>query len=388
MENKEYDMRERVAVVIPYYHSELTKYEKISFQNCISVLGRYPIILLIPQKIPKEKYPSKTGLHFEIVSDSYFESVESYNQLMVSMEFYQLFNKYEYILIFQLDAFVFSDSLMKFCDMGYDYIGAPWINGVKYLKNKDRGVYYVGNGGLSLRKVISFLRVLDNENIKHINIHEDLFWAIHDSEEFQVAPVDVALKFSIEKHVQKCFRLNSNKIPFGCHAWEKYDFEFWNPFFQDMGYDIGSDVIGGYDMKCCNETDYHYLDLDKEIIGRHITELICEKKIATICIFGAGEMGKECCWLLQRSKICSMVVVDNNPQLYKKRLWDKEIVSPEILKPMKMDVFIIIAVNQAKKDLLSQVENYGYMYGENVIFYEELIKEFIIANNYRKGKGL
>ena len=387
MENRECEMRERVAVVIPYYHSVLTEYEKISFQNCVNVLGRYPIILLIPEKMPKDKYPSKTGLFFEIVSDSYFESVETYNQMMVSTDFYKLFIHYEYILIFQLDAFVFSDALMQFCDMGYDYIGAPWINGVKYLRNTDRGVYFVGNGGLSLRRVVSFLKVLDNEKIKNINIHEDLFWAIHDSEQFRVAPIDIALKFSFEKHVRKCFYLNGNKFPFGCHAWEKYDFGFWKPFFQHMGYNIETDIIDGNDVKCCNETDYHYLDVDKEIIDRRITEII-EKIFTTVCIFGAGDMGKECCWLLRKCKGYNTVVVDNNSQLHKKRLWNMEIMPPEILNPMKKDVFIIIAVDQAKKEILSQVENYGYMYGQNVIFYEQLIQDFIIADNNRKDKGL
>lgn len=44
---------------------------------------------------------------------------------MLSAEFYDRFAAYEYVLIYQLDAFVFADRLAEFCQMGYDYIGAP-----------------------------------------------------------------------------------------------------------------------------------------------------------------------------------------------------------------------------------------------------------------------
>lgn len=44
---------------------------------------------------------------------------------MLEADFYRRFGKYKYMLIYQLDAFVFSDKLLDFCEMGYDYIGAP-----------------------------------------------------------------------------------------------------------------------------------------------------------------------------------------------------------------------------------------------------------------------
>ena len=35
------------------------------------------------------------------------------------------FLEYQYMLIYQLDAFVFEDKLDYFCELGYDYIGIP-----------------------------------------------------------------------------------------------------------------------------------------------------------------------------------------------------------------------------------------------------------------------
>lgn len=211
-------IKEKVAVVVPYYHSDLSEYEKISLQNCLNILGNYPIVILLPECISGERIISHNNVEYEIVPDSWLESVDSYNQMMVSKEFYHRFTQYEYILIFQLDAFVFSDLLGQFCDMEYDYIGAPWINGVKDLSLKGKGVYFVGNGGLSLRRISAFMNILNKEAISHIDVHEDFFWSKHDSRQFRVASEDVALKFAFEKNVRKCFRLSNYNIPFGCHA--------------------------------------------------------------------------------------------------------------------------------------------------------------------------
>jgi hypothetical protein len=27
-----------------------------------------------------------------------------------------------------------------------------------------------------------------------------------------------------------CFELNGRKLPFGCHAWQRYDRGFWEPY--------------------------------------------------------------------------------------------------------------------------------------------------------------
>jgi hypothetical protein len=39
-----------------------------------------------------------------------------------------------------------------------------------------------------------------------------------------------ALKFGFEQHPQLCYELNNQQLPFGCHAWEKYDYEFWEKY--------------------------------------------------------------------------------------------------------------------------------------------------------------
>jgi hypothetical protein len=36
-----------------------------------------------------------------------------------------------------------------------------------------------------------------------------------------------ALEFAFERYPRKCFKLNNHNLPFGVHAWEKYDKSFW-----------------------------------------------------------------------------------------------------------------------------------------------------------------
>jgi len=38
------------------------------------------------------------------------------------------------------------------------------------------------------------------------------------------------VSFSFEVGPKHCFEKNNQTLPFGCHAWAKYDREFWKPY--------------------------------------------------------------------------------------------------------------------------------------------------------------
>jgi hypothetical protein len=67
----------------------------------------------------------------EILIKDFLKMFLTYSQLLMSKEFYELFIEYDYIIIYQLDCFVFKDSLENWLYTGFDYIGAPWVDGVK-----------------------------------------------------------------------------------------------------------------------------------------------------------------------------------------------------------------------------------------------------------------
>jgi len=263
----------KVVVVIPFYKSDLTAYERIALQQCFKVLNQHHVIAIKPAglTLPPEvtDYPFSEVVDFE---DTYFKNVQSYNRLMLSADFYKKFLSFEYILIYQLDAFVFKDELIYWCDQGFDYIGAPWIKEVPYsfFKSIKRNIqYYIhtrydvqknglpslkqfeyktGNGGFSLRRTRKFYDLCTkfSDKINYYNgrehhlYNEDVFWSVEVNRKrkhLKIPDYKRALKFSIEFHPQRAFIINKGQLPFGCHAWD-LTLDFWRPVFAEFGYNI------------------------------------------------------------------------------------------------------------------------------------------------------
>ena len=123
-------MKNNIVVVIPVYKTFVTKVDIASLKQCLKVLNKYHICLICHTKLDLSGYKScfldnQVDFCVRYFDEQYFDSVRSYNTLMLSADFYRSFRKYQYMLIYQLDAFVFEDQLEYWCNKGYDYIGAP-----------------------------------------------------------------------------------------------------------------------------------------------------------------------------------------------------------------------------------------------------------------------
>ena len=148
---------QEVVVVIPIYKPVPDKLEKLSFEQCINVLP-YPISIVAPTSLDVSYYKQKSKQIFiQRFDDDFFTSINSYNKLLLSKIFYKRFENFNYMLIHQLDAYVFKDELAFWCSNGYDYIGAPWFED---FKDKGEELWKVGNGGFSLRNIKSATKVL------------------------------------------------------------------------------------------------------------------------------------------------------------------------------------------------------------------------------------
>ena len=368
-----------VGIVIPYYHSELTELEKIAFSQCIKIFGNYPIILLIPNHMKKENLLKK-GVIIETVPDEWLCSVSSYNQMMLNIEFYKRFKKYQYILIYQLDAFVFCDKLQEMCGLGYDYIGAPWLYGYFHYVSAHKCVYRVGNGGFSLRKVGSFIRLLEKEGDMDSRSNEDFSYAVLDSEDFKIAPLRVALQFSFEREVRKCFRLNGKKIPFGCHAWEKYDFDFWRPYIEAQGYEVAA--IDCYTRNEDGSLEDLYRKLrdisffweniyDEDFLQDALSNLFL-KPVDSYIIWGAGYRGGLLCKMLRDARQPVKYIIDSDVALKGKNVEGYEIRNS--LESIIMDhTGVIIAIGKYGTEVAEQLNQKGFIYREDYIFLEDII---------------
>ena len=63
------------------------------------------------------------------------------------------------------------------------------------------------------------------------------FWGLganYTDKLFKVPPNYQALKFSFEAMPSYLYKLNNNVLPFGCHAFEKYESDFWKIIFEKI----------------------------------------------------------------------------------------------------------------------------------------------------------
>lgn len=114
------------AVVVTFVWRDLRSMEKMALKIGLVRLGRHPFAIVHPVSYSidgiKQKYPHVMDVP---MADEHFVSVDSYNEMMLSPDFYRRFQVYDFMLIYQLDAFVFRDELDEWVAKDYDYIGAP-----------------------------------------------------------------------------------------------------------------------------------------------------------------------------------------------------------------------------------------------------------------------
>lgn len=278
-----------VCIVIPVYQDleKLSPFEIISLTQCLRILPSYPIVLAGPARIRWQAYEAffkkeEVPFKFKIFGHHFFLGIGGYSRLLLSPKFYRSFINYDYILIHQTDAFVFKDELRAWCDSGVHYIGAPWFGNFSH-EDESATLTGVGNGGFSLRNVKAHLRVLhsfsylsrkkDNwskrmstnpRGLRKVRQYigfaldlvvrnntfwllnsfrgfEDQFWSLVAPKNFpwfKIPSTQEAMAFSIEMQPRRMFAMSNGQLPFGCHAWWKYDLEFWKPYIESFGYQL------------------------------------------------------------------------------------------------------------------------------------------------------
>lgn len=249
-----------VIVVIPIYQKLLSFSESASLANTVEKFSAYPIAFVRPEGLDitdlKNQYPQVQEI---IVSSQWLglqAGIAGYNKMMMSVEFYDLFKDYEYMLICHSDAWVFRDKLAYWCNKGYDHVAAPWPARPRYtrfplkqylqlrtflkphktiLRHQKLG--HIGNGGFSLRRVSVFregcIQYADiiQEMLYGEDPHaEDIFWALFPKG-IHVPSAEDALNFAFDTKPELSYKLNGSKLPMACHGFNKADrIRFWKMF--------------------------------------------------------------------------------------------------------------------------------------------------------------
>lgn len=279
----------KVVVVIPIYKEVLSTEEIISYTRCCRILKGYPISIITYASLDYSFYKKIAidygiQLNIELFDDNFFKSVHGYNMLMLSECFYERFIQYEYMLIYQLDAYIFEDKLLLWCDKGYDFIGAPLLED-KYGWENKYIIPHSNNGGFSLRRIrycldflsykgpllkfksiyaiqkcelknsklknliLSFIKAIGYHNtvgyfVNKTYYNEDLLFCLtfdvgiswinvplHNYETYihpQLPSAKESAAFSLERF-PKFFVEKYGKFPMGCHAWHK-NIDYWKNY--------------------------------------------------------------------------------------------------------------------------------------------------------------
>ena len=364
----------KVAVVIPIYKEELDDLEKISLAQVRKVLKNYPIIFIAPEG-KKFSYlePNESLIRFPA---QYFQGIETYSRLLLQPFFYEPFKIFEYMLIYQLDAFVFYDALRDFCEFGYDYIGAAWPyyawNGKKLEGKTPR----VGNGGFSLRKIAACHKLLKEVSVLPgyqftLGVfNEDTFFSlagILKDIDFSVAPVEVANLFSMEWYPDHHVKKLHGDLPFGCHGWTKFSADFYVELFARLGYDLRP---FRNQMKTDDYELYYPFNLRKIALirlirrinsGQPILKYLPTKNFSSVRVVKSfGSM-----------KILSGVLEEENSLVDKIFTYEENNLQGLICNLSRESLpHLIIAVNFNDEPLIQAIEDKGLTYGEHFILFQ------------------
>lgn len=282
-------MTKQCIIIIPIYKKSITEDEQSSLVQCCNILQKYNICFVVPEGLECSEYKKiisefNINCSFRFFAKEHFENLVSYSKFMLDKNFYKEFLDYEYMLIYQLDAWVFRDELQKWCNKSFDYIGAPWFERYDCADNNSSFLPKSGNGGFSLRNIKNFYKTLmiyeenfKEKRIKPINkiykkpgfinfiLHffkivkmyyskkntysyiletqnEDTVIANYFeifNKNFKIATASEAIAFSFEVLPERLFEMNNNKLPFGCHAFKKYGWGFWKEYIY-----IGENIDG------------------------------------------------------------------------------------------------------------------------------------------------
>jgi len=276
------------VVVIPIYKDNPSPTECASIRQTFRILGKHDIVFVTHKDCVLDEYKkivdSDEGMmRTEFFNKGYFDSTAHYSDLCFSEEFYLRFKDYEYMLICQTDAWVFRDELDYWCKQGYDYIGAPIY--FPYNETHFTDIFFgVGNGGFCLRKISHCLKIVRHDRNKTLlkplalvrmywyyfryneaftknifkrisligkmlakclgfsntaqffirnHVNEDMLfgtWATQSwgLEDCNIPDELTAARFSMELNAPKLYKRLGNKLPFGCHAFEKWNYnDFW-----------------------------------------------------------------------------------------------------------------------------------------------------------------
>lgn len=143
------DLRNQTVVVIPVYRSRPSPSEIVSLRQCGKIFASRDVVILAPKHLDlgayRELLPRSADLPVEM---HWMSDISAYNRMMISPLVFSALDGYTHMILHEPDAIVLRDEIDYWCKQPFDYIGAPWFEGLANAA-ADAPVIGVGNSGFS-----------------------------------------------------------------------------------------------------------------------------------------------------------------------------------------------------------------------------------------------
>ena len=337
------------------------------------------------------------GGRVEYFENRYFRSNHTYSELMLLPEFYKRFSDYDFMLVYQLDAFVFSDRLNEFCMLGYDYIGAPMK---RWEENWSAVGCMIGNGGFSLRKIQSMVRVLEDKEAifrkkpacwkeNRFLLWEDVFFAFCSTLpelDFHVPDFHTALNFAVGTDISHVYAKMPEWMPFGCHAWDWQDYWFWKPLVESYGYALPKPkgdaarsmrqiLVERYlGRRILRASEHH-----KKVVSDELMKIWPEEP-TQIVLWGWGVYGRIAKRIFQMIGQDISLIFDRGVN-QETSIEGTKVVPPDIDKVWEQGLYVVVTTRKYEDEICENLMGYGMIEGKNYgrisVLMDQLLKLYL-----------
>lgn len=254
----------------------------------------------------------------------------------------------------------------------------------------------VGNGGFSLRKIASALRVLEKKeeifamrprawSANRFLPYEDLFWAFCSTVSalgFHVPDVRTALAFSVGMDIGHAYRRMPAWMPFGCHGWSWVDYWFWKPLVEMRGYDLPEPAGRGAIRRRKRWTArYLVRRLAREKRAHEVIDRLwagVTEGQRPVALWGWGKDGKEIFPLLEYSDVPLAFVFDKGRNATS--AGGIAVLSPDFSVICATHLFILIATSKYEDDVARELELHALKETRDFLRYSTFVE--MVADEY------
>lgn len=367
----------KTAIIILTYKDALNEFEQISLESLLRVfVGKKDIYVAVPEKLNTKIYEEK-GLAVVRFDDVWFSSYKKYNEFCLQPLLYERFVDYEYILFYQLDGFTFYDELDYFCNLGFDYIGAPWDLGNFWYKNQHETIWYVGCGGVSLRNVKAFIKLTEDEEMRKAVVYEPEDMLIASAyDRINIAPVDIAKRFCVTQFYEPL----DGELPMFLHWFDHMEEESYREAIKRQGYKLPDKPL--FQVEWNKEarlriTEYWQNQFNLQKVKKYVEEYL-GKRISECYVWGTGNNALICTKMFLEMGISISAYIDNDERKRSSLFFGKKVLSCDEIP--ERGAFIFVSPNVADSIEL-QLYNRGYVKDEDFILW----KDFVSATGLYKG---